>query len=238
MKLEYLDWDSTFFGKKIGKLLFDFHLPDHKSLDEALLRAKLENFDLIYLFCKKDYFVSSEFLTRYNGCLVDRKIIFEGHNNISSDSFNIVEYEKEGVDDRLLNLAYTSGEFSRYKKDSNFSENEFKRFYKTWIENSVNRIIADKVFVSIDGKGGINGMVTIKISGDIGVIGLIAVHPSCQGKGIGHQLVKVVQKYLLESGIYILNVATQLDNTQACTFYRKIGLKDKSISNVYHFWIK
>lgn len=72
----------------------------------------------------------------------------------------------------------------------------------------------------------------------LGIIGLIGVDETCQGEGIGKQLMNKVREFLAENEVQELEVATQLNNEQACSFYRKCQLSKKSITNIYHFWLK
>lgn len=81
-------------------------------------------------------------------------------------------------------------------------------------------------------------MVTLKIKGNVGVIGLIAVENSHQGHGLGKQLLDEVMNYLYTNGTLKLEVATQMGNVGACRFYTKNNLSVKSVTNIYHFWLQ
>jgi dTDP-4-amino-4,6-dideoxy-D-galactose acyltransferase len=81
----------------------------------------------------------------------------------------------------IYNLAFESGEYSRYNIDRNFVRDEFKKLYACWIENSIKKIIADKsVGYYLDDK--LTGIITFKAKDNKLDIGLIAVDKEYGGK--------------------------------------------------------
>ncbi|MDR0559103.1 MAG: GNAT family N-acetyltransferase [Prevotellaceae bacterium] len=231
--IKYLSWDSIFFNKKIGKI----DITNLLNLSKLLKLAQQEDYKLIYVFDNKGFFVEENILRQYNGKLVDKKILFEKSLSVISDSPNsVVFYEEFDLTPELENLAYISGEYSRFKRDKNFAENDFYRMYKTWIENSIKHQIAESVFIAKE-NGLIKGMATLKIDEKVGHIGLLAVSPDTQGKGYGKALIQACENEALTKKITTIEVPTQFDNRQACCFYEKCGFKIKSITDIYHFWL-
>jgi hypothetical protein len=53
----------------------------------------------------------------------------------------------------LLSLAIAAGEWSRFKTDSNLPRTAMECMYAAWLTNSVNRSLADEVFVALDTQG-------------------------------------------------------------------------------------
>ena len=232
-KIEYLSWDSDFFNKKIGRILTE----NTDNLTQILEDAKSANYQLVYVFGNKDFFVAEEILTQFSGKLIDRKVSFEKNiENAQERPVFISEYTSNELTAELEELAYISGEYSRFKLDKKFETNDFYRMYKIWIENSVKRKIADNVFVAKENDT-IKGMVTLKVGKEKGQIGLIAVSPDTQGKGYGKALISACENELLSKEVYKLEVPTQIDNQQACLFYEKCGFQVKDITNIYHFWL-
>jgi len=233
LTIKYLTWDSDFFKKKIGQISVD----KSDCIENILKIAKNEDYQLIYAFGKGDFFVDNEILKQFNGHLADRKVLYEKTiETIKNEAPFVSVYKNNELIPDLEELAYISGEFSRFKLDKNFEENDFYRMYKVWIENSVKRLIADYVFIAAENNS-IKGMVTLKSDKEKGHIGLIAVSPDTQGKGYGKALIAACENELLRKGICILEVPTQTDNIQACKFYEKSGFHVKSITNIYHFWL-
>jgi len=232
-EIKYLLWDSGFFGKQIGKI--DLELSN--DLNNLLSDAKKSGYQLIYVFCNDNLAIDAETLKHYNGKCVDRKILYEKECKTTNEQATFVsEYKSNLLTKELEQLAYESGNYSRFKLDENFTKEDFYKMYRIWIENSINHQIADHVYV-VKENDQIKGMVTLKINKDNGQIGLIAISPEAQGKGYGKSLISACEKKLSIFNIFKLEVPTQLENKQACRFYEKCGFQIKSAINIYHFWL-
>jgi len=232
-RIEYLPWDSDFFGFKIGRIIVE----KTDNIVNILEIAKLTNYQLIYLFGDASFFVEDEILGRFNGLLADRKIVYLKEIKIKNEPSSFVsEYRDNKLSSEIEQLAYESGKYSRFKLDNHFRKDSFYQMYKVWIENSIKKQIADNVFITIVDNS-IKGVVTLKIDDKKGQIGLLAVSPNMQGKSHGKSLINICENELLSKGISKLEVTTQINNKQACTFYEKCGFKIKEITNIYHFWL-
>ena len=110
--------------------------------------------------------------------------------------------------DELDKLAIQSGIYSRYKVDPNIAPEHFEKLFKLWILKSVNRTLAENVFVSMDGEK-IVGMVTVGMKNGRGGIGLVAVDERMRGKNVGVSLTRVAQKWAVGKGCRHAQVVTQ-----------------------------
>jgi len=231
MIIKYLKWDSTFFGKRIGKM--DVSILDSKQSILQTLDSSISDYDLLYLYCPENYFFPDKIGLK----LVDRKVVYCGkivQNEIEINP-NIQLYKRKNPDPDLINLAIVSAQYSRYKIDDHFDAEDYKRLYTRWMENSINRKIADVVLCYYECNR-IIGMITLQIKNQNGIIGLLAVKSSTQNKGIGTQLINAAKDYLSKKGVTYIEVATQIDNLKACRLYERNNLKQISIINIYHFW--
>jgi dTDP-4-amino-4,6-dideoxy-D-galactose acyltransferase len=237
MNIETLHWDSNFFSKKIGKIDCSNEIFNYQQIWQLLESAKKDKYELVYIFGDKEFIIDQEVLSNFDGRLVDKKVVYKTNFDVNIfNSTDVSIYNSLILDESILNLAYRSGEYSRFLLDPNFEKDDFRNLYKTWILNSINKQIADEVFV-VKFQSSIVGMATLKLKNDSGDIGLIAVDESVQGKGVGTQLISAIKNYLSQRNINCLEVATQLNNTKACAFYNKCGFTVKSINNIYHFWL-
>lgn len=230
-----MPWDSDFFGFKIGKI-DKFNLSD-LVFESNLNVARNLNYDLIYVFDYVNKEIESNVIESFNLSLVDTKILF-GRILDKEESVPYIESaSKVNTADLadLYNLALESGQYSRYKTDSMLNS-KFEKFYKTWVDNSLSGTLADDVFLyKINSK--IVGFVTLKYQNESCNIGLIAVNRDFRGNRIGE---KLMQKCFFEGrkkGCNIITVATQYENSGACRFYERLGLKIKESNKIYHSWI-
>jgi len=228
---EKLIWDSDFFGFDICRIEVSDYCKSE--MQATVSSAFKDGIKLVYLVIpeaidKKDMFASG---------FVSSKVIFTA--NIDTDNRsdnNVREYISVSVTEQMYDLALESGRYSRFKLDVKFPSGSYEKLYGKWIENSVNGTISDKVFV-FDRENNILGLVTLKIKeGRVGEIGLIAVDKKYQGTGIGTKLLNYTKDYLMSRDINELEVATQRENKQACTFYLQNGFKIKETFNYYHIW--
>ncbi len=235
--LEILDWDSSFFGYPVARVTASA-LPT-ALMAEIMQEAKNKKIRLVYVFADPVDTVSREAVIMNGGKLVDQKITFHTKIDVSKlgpVDEHIVQFEGDYPTEKLIDLSMQSGLYSRYKIDPGFVNREFERMYLAWIENSVNKKIADHIFVyTEDGKE--LGLVTLKARNDHGQIGLIAVDEGSRGKAIGKKLIAAVIDQLYKKNIPDLDVATQLDNMDACNFYKKTGFTGIKTENIYHIWL-
>ena len=232
-KTEILKWDSDFFGFKVSRIIF----VENTDLKENLKTLYANKSVLTYIFSKNK--LDGDFLKNYNGNLVDIKIVFQKRTtniNIDSDSLkNIKVYKNNYSKERMYQLAFLSGEFSRFNTDSNLPRSKFEELYRLWVDNSISGKLASKVFVYIEERK-IVGFTTLSIKDNFGEIGLIAVDKNYQGKSIGSKLIMKVEMYLYEKEIEYLRVSTQEANINAIKFYKKNNFKVIEKMFIYHFW--
>ncbi len=232
----FLEWDSQFFGRKIGKLSITHTSADTLAL--MLKTARQQHYDLLYAFADVSVSLPHSALQTHNGQFVDHKIIYEQFltNVATTTSPSIRLVTTNDVNGGLYDLAYQSGEYSRFRIDPAIGEADFQRLYRQWVDSSISGAVADAVFVWVT-DGLITGFITVEKKGDTGIIGLIASDTQHRGRGTGTALLNHVKVYAAESGLTRLEVATQGRNRLACRFYEKNGFTVKSETNVYHFWL-
>lgn len=218
-EVETLQWDSDFFGIKVGR-----YYNDQRSIDSV----NTHEHDLVYIYSKK--------ILDNNIPLYDKKITFEKeiHPTIDdSTKSDVIPYNGK-LNKDLIQLAIASGQYSRFKLDPKLS-NRFEELFTLWIANSVNGKIADFVLV-YKKEGKIIGFITLKKSSSHFQIGLIAISSENRGLGIGSQLMKKAEQIAKSEKIYKIRVVTQLDNKIACNFYQKNGYQIINKEYIYHYW--
>lgn len=234
MSLTELEWDSRFFGHKIGKIeLRELGADD---VEREVTRARQLGFALLYLFGEPRVPLSSPWLKGNHGCLVDIKVMYAKSGLARKAGFASTVWREPAEIGQLYELAYESGKYSRFKLDPRFGLESFQRLYRAWVDNSVSGAVADDILVYREG-GRLGGFCTVKYRADQATIGLIAVAPDHQGKGIGRDLCEAVETRSIHRGCHGIAVATQMANAGACRFYEKMGMKIVESTDIYHLWL-
>ena len=223
-----LPWDSSFFNLKIGKI-------EINSIDEVNFES-INYFDLIYIYSNNLLLLNNDSTLK----LVDEKITFIKKNLSNCEKLNSIKgyvvKEITKVTADLKKLCLQSGNYSRFKNDSNFSEIMFQKLYYEWLENSVQKILADVVF-GVFHSNKIIGFITIKNFQFSSRIGLIAIDEKYRGLGLGKLLMSYSEHYCIKNNIHSLEVVTQ-NNNPACEFYRSCGYMETNKTFIYHLWNK
>lgn len=224
-KVNRLDWDSNFFNLEVGELIID--TPD---------TFELSNFDLLYV---KSIELKSIELKGFEKTHSETKVVYNKNLvNLNPNNSQVIElFETNYSINELNQLAFESGNHSRFKLDNRIENRKFEELYELWVKNSINKTFADQVFVYLH-QTRIAGFVSYKVVGSYAAIGLIAVSKEFQGKGIGRELLFKVENEILKKGINELRIPTQEENHQACGFYEKLGYKKYEITNISHYWRK
>jgi len=229
---EHLEWDTFFFGFKVGKIRADSI--SSTDLKISLNSLKEKRYTLVYLFLNKEIEYK---LSSYTLKLVDKKITYVKKISPKQlDIKDIKKYELDYPNKNLIDLAIESGIYSRFNTDKNIKKEKFQELYKQWITNSVNKKIAKEVLTYNEGED-IAGMITLGEKNNKGDIGIIAVNKNNRGKKIASKLINSAELYFEKQAYSEIQVVTQGDNKPACKLYEKNGFEIAKIQYVYHAWL-
>lgn len=228
MQMDTLEWDSELFGYEVSKLVLREQTAETA---DYILRQK---FRLLYIF--SDTALSKTFAEKTGAYLADEKITFskEVPNEFFAAENNCLK-EISLLDKDVLELAYQSGEYSRFKTDPAFANAEFEKLYLRWIERSIEKEIADKV-VGCVFEGKTIALLTLSNNKSDAEIGLLAVSKDFRGRNIGSALLDHSVLYAKHRSLHKVFVSTQSRNTRAMNFYMKNGFAIANKLYVYHLW--
>jgi len=234
MELKALDWDSGFWNIPIYALTLDLN----DNWPHVVQSVNESDAALVYLFLPVNSHFDSVIATHQNIILRDEKLTFGMDISTSSNESDDLIIEFNGQPDAdFFNLARTAGLFSRFKIDEKLSY-KFDELYDLWLLNSVNKSIAEKVFIHKEDENNISAFLTASVKNQVGAIGLIATRENQRGKGIGQKLINHLHSWYLTNNINYSTVITQKNNIGACQFYEKIGFTLIKEELVYHWWLK
>jgi GNAT superfamily N-acetyltransferase len=136
----------------------------------------------------------------------------------------------------LRRIARVSHRDSRFYWDANL-RHKSDDLFETWIAKSCEDY-ADMVLVAeLDGAA--VGYITLDYaSPSDSRIGLFAVGPEARGRGIGRQLVRCGLEWLRSQGAAESRVVTQGRNLGALKLYQKAGFRVEMLQLWYHLWLK
>ena len=227
MSVQRLDWDSDFFELEVGK----WEGCDEESIDET----NLDSFQLVYQISDALCDIS---IPHFTESYSEVKTLFIKRDLAKNDRSIEAVYNAQDLDleiDTLYDLAYESGKFSRFKQDPNMANEQFEALYRLWIDNSLHNNFSDGFLVKLV-EDIPAGLVTYRFSQDHATIGLIAVSPQYQGRGIGQELLTAAENHVIESGMESMVIPTQKNNEIACRFYKKNGYSLMETKYIKHLW--
>jgi ribosomal protein S18 acetylase RimI-like enzyme len=235
IEYQHLTWDTQQLEFGVAKIIATQATPS--ALHTTLQTLKSEGIQLVYWCSDRGDPESQKAAQDCRGILVDEKITYKMRLPTSMEKpAAVVRYSAETVSPELIQLAYAIGRESRFYLDTTMPRDGYKNIYRTWIKNSVNRSIADEIFVTKDQEK-ITGFITLIHKGDQGNIALIAVDGNYRGLGLATRLLTAAKDWFIEKQLSYCNVVTQKTNTAACRLYEKNGFSIDKIENFYHFWL-
>lgn len=182
-----------------------------------------KDFQLIYIFSQSPILFESQDIVH-----VDTKLTFQKELKQIHGETEVQKWEEELVPE-LVDLAFLSGSFSRFKLDNRLKNGEFESLYNIWIQKAWE----GKQILSAPE---LAGMVTVDSEKEMGKIGLIAVSEKHQGKGWGKKLVKAAESKALINGAQFMQIPTQEQNIPACNLYTSLGYSIIDKVYIYHWW--
>jgi dTDP-4-amino-4,6-dideoxy-D-galactose acyltransferase len=236
-----LEWDTHFFGVKIGRVLTDTLSPDVVSSIDLWCRENQVR--CLYFLARADDALTSR-LAEDNGFhLVDVRIAFihQGRTRVSTtskgESFTGVLRRAMPADIPLLQrITLDNYRDSRYYYDDNFPLHLCNALYETWIRVSCEGYATAVLIAELD-KIPV-GFITCHLDSESsrGSIGLVGISKEVQRRGIGVALISEAIKWFHAKEAEEIAVVTQGRNIAAQRFYQRCGFLTESVGLWYHKW--
>lgn len=238
MNIEFLKWDSDFFGIKIGKLIIN----EEVSFDPMLFKKQVneECYELVYVF-KFNKMLEFEQITETELALVDIQLTmskkFEKHDYYKEPyEFKTNLTDKERFE--CYKIAEATSIVSRFYNEKKIGKEKTKELYRKWIDNSLNHSFSDGIFLfkETDSVIGIH-LIKVNQNNNTGYFTLTGVRPDIKGKGIGSQLWKQSFGYFAkETEINVVMSPFSIQNTESFNFHLKMGFnKIEETKFIYHY---
>lgn len=235
VSFRFLDWDSDFFGKRIGRVL-----PKRISaplVAEAERWSQVNRIDCLYFLADSADTRTVEVAEQAAFHLVDIRMTFQCDvppmpPGRGDDGLRVATLAD--LDD-LRAVAKDSHHDSRFYADRHFERARADALYERWIENEL-RDRSGVVFVP-DVGGRAAGYITCRvIERNVGEIGLLAVAEGARNSGAGAALVRAALRWFAEREVGRATVVTQGRNAGAQRVYQRAGFLTRSVELWYHRW--
>jgi dTDP-4-amino-4,6-dideoxy-D-galactose acyltransferase len=156
-------------------------------------------------------------------------------NDALSSAASSARVSREDDIPALRELAAVSHQNSRFWADEHFSRSRCAELYATWIEKSC-RGWADRVFV-VETGGQPAGYLSCHLrENGQGEIGIVAVAPFAQGRGLGGEMLDAGLAWFADRGSRRVTVVTQGRNAGAQRLYQSRGFLTASVQVWHHLW--
>jgi dTDP-4-amino-4,6-dideoxy-D-galactose acyltransferase len=216
-----LEWDSEFFGRKIGRLTKISPERRLKRLIEEACKA-----GYTYLTCRVivEGMSKIQILEKYGFYITDVGTVWEREIDEILEPTILVKTATAKDVPMLKSMVRGLFRESRFYNDPFFTHEEAERFYQAWVENSL-RNKGIKTFY-VEGSGFTTCKKLSKSKGDIPLIGVV---PEKQGKGIGKSLIWKALDWFKKMGVKTVTVRTQTNNIRAMNLYAGLGFRIKHV---------
>lgn len=239
--INYLAWDSKFWGCKIAYLNTD------RLTENIIYRVNKEinkkSYNLIQFLCGS-YDPKSIVMAENNKfSFKDVRLTFEKKiKNIKKISIKkkyTFSTAKKNDFIKISHIIKNNFKDSRYYFDVNFNRKKIISFYLDWLRKSIKGKFDNLCYVLKVGKE-IVAFSTIRFDKDYKntcSIGLFGVHDKFRGKKYSQLILKEVEQSLAIKKIKKIYVVTQARNCPAIRAYENFGFKLYKTQIWYHKWI-
>jgi ribosomal protein S18 acetylase RimI-like enzyme len=234
LELRCLDWDTRFFGSRMGTLVLT---PSGRSEDVTtrldaldrdlsilLNRARAEGYAHLIFRAPADDLPAAWAAEQAGLRLVDVGIDSTWSPGAAPvQDTSGVPVRSVRIDDlpSLCDLAAESFLLSRFSADPFFTSAQVQAFHREWVKNLCGGLAQGILVCEIEGE--LAGFITCALSGDEGRIPLIATRAGYRRRGLGRALVGSALRWFAEAGARVAHVKTQAHNYPALTLYHRAG---------------
>ncbi|MCX4167985.1 GNAT family N-acetyltransferase [Enterococcus casseliflavus] len=235
-EIQYLEWDSHFFNKKVGKLILS------KENQNQFCENDFYRYDLIYIYnYQNDKEVNNFILEKFsNARLQDINVQLKRSSlNINENNSGIItdiKFIKEESIDLVISLSKGAFRYTRFFNDPLIPNELADIIYEQWLINSFKS--EDSKMLGYYQNNILKGYILYKYENEKSIrIELIAVSKTSQNQGIASKLIDAMF-YKVNEDLHHFEflVGTQLNNIGALNLYISCGFKILDISSVYHWW--
>jgi ribosomal protein S18 acetylase RimI-like enzyme len=234
--IEWLEWDSNFFGLRIGKkVIKDF---EHDFNPDGFHEEAKRNYDLVYIM-SFNKLISPEKFHSIDIELIDIQIEMSmPFKPLQGHDFNILSSPTDQELIECYRIAEEVSSVSRFSKEPLIGISKAKSLYRAWVDNAIEKKIADGILIHKSNEF-IKGIHIVKtdLTKNAGYCSMIGVKKEDAHKGIGKALWEQARRYwTAQKNIEKCHVVFSLTNIQSMQFHINIGFNSiEEIRYIYHY---
>lgn len=229
-----LEWDSAFFGLRIGR--FEMDRPSDADAGRAVAWARAQRLDCLYALIDATHVPSIRALEREGFVLADVRLTLERPIGDAPAVARPCDIGEATAGDReaLMAIARRSHTGTRFTDEPRFGPRAAE-LYAEWVSNAL--VEDDAITLVPRFAGQPCGYLTLHgVSRPEARVGVFAVEEGRRGHGIGQALVTEGLHRLAAGGARRLAVVTHGRNAAAVRFYERCGFQSRSCHLWYHGW--
>lgn len=235
---EYLEWDSSFFERRIARLTSG--RLDAEIIKEIIAWCELQAIECLYFLADADDPTTVRLAESHAFQLVDVRVTLERAlddipataGKALSTGIRLCNSEDVPV---LRSIANVSHRDSRFYHDFHFPPSACDALYETWIEKSCHGYATAVLVAELESRPA--GYVSCHLlQENRGQIGLFGIAPEARGQGLGKKLLEGSLQWFAENGVKNVMVVTQGRNRAAQRLYQRGGFLTRSVQLWYHRW--
>jgi dTDP-4-amino-4,6-dideoxy-D-galactose acyltransferase len=240
---QYLEWDTQFFGPRIGRLLA--HRLDAGVLDAIDTWRRQHAIDCLYFLADADDPKTVALAQAHGFQLVEVRLIFER----GLKDWNPRTRPREAGDvqvrpvqpqdiPELQEIAKNSYIDSRFYFDQRFPQEKWQAYYATWVSKSCSGGAELRLAAEKDGEvvGYITGQMD-RVKGE-GMYELTGVKESARRLGVGQELFRAGLDWYVQAGVQSVWLATQGRNVPTQRMIQRNGFITRLCQLYYHKWFE
>ncbi|TCL61813.1 ribosomal protein S18 acetylase RimI-like enzyme [Hydrogenispora ethanolica] len=241
LQLRELEWDTRFFGQKMGRIMIDpapepadFSENAWRRIFEVASRQKYE-----FLLCEAEATQAQiiQTLSTMGGSLADVLLTLSYNlekdlmqQRLDSPAVPASEADLPGI----IAIAGDSFRQSRFFRDRRFDPGKAGQLYPEWVRNAFQ---TTEDFYVIKQQEAVAAFISLQKQEELLSIRLLAVEPDCRGMGLGEKLVDWAIDYAAANRLRRITVGTQVSNYPALRLYEKMGFRVERALYRFHFWL-